>query len=579
VVPGFTAETSLYRSLHWYATVAGVPDTFAADAGVTPARGPIRCPAGQVCCGGYDDRGCNGQCCPTTGPNAGKCCDGTCCRTPPGHTPYVCCGGSCVDSATFQTDVNNCGGCGVTCPASPGGSFCCDGLCHSCPGGPPGSVIRDTTPGKCRCDCDCAVLSPSGANCECGAQGGARGTCTNLFSPDNCGWCGNQVNPLEDCCDGVPTIVLGSDLSNCGGCGVPCVGRMPRCCGGKCKDVYSDPENCGDCGIHCNPPGRCTGGKCVCPPPLTYCEPNCVNLNLDPLNCGQCGNRCLAGEQCCNGTCACDCTTLNRCPANQDCCSGQCANLDSDPNNCGGCGQVCQVIADTLGGSGYEYETGQCVGEGCTCPTGLIRASRPGDVPPICCPPERPTFCRVEPGSMCVDLNSNDRNCGRCGNQCPQGQRCCQGHCVDCLTDNNNCGGCRITCNSAQKCCPPGKCLDANANCGTCGHSCPYRSHCVNGHCQCDANIVQCGTLPISGDPVCCESGENCCLGSCGKTCEWTPTKPNQCVGTGVCDAFGHCKCPPGCVAVGSNATGDICCPANLPFGCPDGSCRATPCS
>jgi hypothetical protein len=589
VVPGFTADASLYRSLRPYATVAGVPDTFAEVPGVTPALGPIRCPDHQVCCGTYDDRGCNGECCSTTGPNPGKCCeDGTCCRTPPDHTPYECCGGSCVDSATFRSDVNNCGTCGHKCPDSPGGSFCCDGLCFSCPGGPIEWLSKNTTPGQCHCDCNCAVLSPTGANCECGAQGGARGNCTDLYSPDNCGWCEDKVTAVEKCCHGLPTVVLGSDNANCGDCDTPCAGLpQPQCCGGECKDLSSDPANCGACGTPCNPPGRCTPapaparGQCVCPPPLTYCEPNCVNLHLDPLNCGQCGNRCLAGEQCCNGTCACDCSTLNRCPDNETCCSGQCANLDSDPNNCGACGQPCFVVVEQFSGSGWYLEQGQCVAEGCTCPTGLVRGSRPDLTPPVCCPPDRPTFCRLALGSVCVDLQNSTQNCGTCGHACPTGTarewHCCSGVCVNWLTDNNNCNACGKRCASGQRCCN-GNCLDANANCGRCGHSCPYRSSCVNGKCQCDANVVQCGTLP-SGDPVCCSPGENCCQGGCAKTCEWIPTKPGMCEGTGVCDAFGHCKCPPNCVFVGSNANGDdVCCGSATPFLCPDGrTCSSSP--
>lgn len=257
MVPGFTAGASLYRSLRRYATVAGLPDTFAAVPGVTPARGPIRCPAGQVCCGGYDDRGCNGDCCPTTGPNAGKCCaDDTCCPY-----PNVCCGGTCVDPRTFQTDVNNCGSCGHICPTSPGGTFCCDGLCIPCPAGQPGWVIKDTTAGQCRCDCDCGALAPPGANCECGTQGGTRGVCTNLLvDPDNCGKCGNRIiaGGVWKCCNGTPTDVMGNN-----------------------------PLNCGDCGL--NDAGACVNPKACCVPPDSWCcSGTCVDLTSDPLNCGVC---------------------------------------------------------------------------------------------------------------------------------------------------------------------------------------------------------------------------------------------------------------------------------------------------
>jgi hypothetical protein len=223
---------------------------------------------------------------------------------------------------------------------------------------------------------------------------------------------------------------------------------------------------------------------------------------------------------------------------------------------------------------------GQCVAEGCTCPVGLVRGSRPDLTPPVCCPPERPTFCRLELGSVCVDLQSSVQNCGTCGHACPPGTarewHCCRGVCVNWQTDNNNCGACRLQCPSGTRCCD-GKCVDANANCRACGQGCPIRSHCVNGQCQCDANLVQCGTLP-SGDPICCPPNVNCCLGACRDTCPYIAKIPGDCAGSGPCNQLGQCQCPPGCVVVGIDANGDqVCCPSNLPYPCPNQKCSSSP--
>ena len=40
------------------------------------------------------------------------------------------------------------------------------------------------------------------------------------------------------------------------------------------------------------------------------------------------------------------------------------------------------------------------------------------------------------------------RSCGACGNVCADGQTCCNGVCVDLNTDQNNCGVCNFLCNT-----------------------------------------------------------------------------------------------------------------------------------
>ena len=39
-------------------------------------------------------------------------------------------------------------------------------------------------------------------------------------------------------------------------------------------------------------------------------------------------------------------------------------------------------------------------------------------------------------------------SCGACGNVCADGQTCCNGVCVDLSTDQNNCGSCNFLCNT-----------------------------------------------------------------------------------------------------------------------------------
>lgn len=72
----------------------------------------------------------------------------------------------------------------------------------------------------------------------------------------------------------------------------------------------------------------------------------------------------------------------------------------------------------------------------------------------------------------CVNLNTDPRNCGRCGNACPPGGLCGNGVC--------GCQGLTICGNV---------CVDTatdRANCGQCGRACLPGEQCRNGVCGCD---------------------------------------------------------------------------------------------
>jgi len=121
------------------------------------------------------------------------------------------------------------------------------------------------------------------------------------------------------------------------------------------------------------------------------------------------------------------------------------------------------------------------------------------------------TVCCFSPytvcGSSCVNLTSNNNNCGTCGNKCAAGTSCqngrctsictaptiyCNSTCVDPTTDKNNCGTCGHKCDYGcygSQCYCPGyqtycvdHCTDTNTddfNCGTCGNVC--RTACDGG--------------------------------------------------------------------------------------------------
>ena len=115
----------------------------------------------------------------------------------------------------------------------------------------------------------------------------------------------------------------------------------------------------------------------------------------------------------------------------------------------------------------------------------------------------------------CVSAETDNNNCGGCGNICTGGQTCqggaccpsgqygCFGACLNVETDNNNCGGCGTKCTSGQTCqsgtctCPSGQspcngaCVDVLTdvnNCGSCGNICSEINgyECISGSCICD---------------------------------------------------------------------------------------------
>ncbi len=126
----------------------------------------------------------------------------------------------------------------------------------------------------------------------------------------------------------------------------------------------------------------------------------------------------------------------------------------------------------------------------------------------VCCAAAAPTNC----GGTCVDLQSNNSNCGACGTlcsstggkscraglcQCPAGMTDCNGTCVSLATSSANCGACGEACADGKTCqaslcaCPTGtlECLGVctnvqtdKANCGACGVSCGT-STCYAGTC------------------------------------------------------------------------------------------------
>ena len=82
-------------------------------------------------------------------------------------------------------------------------------------------------------------------------------------------------------------------------------------------------------------------------------------------------------------------------------------------------------------------------------------------------------------GTTCADLQTDPRNCGRCGYVCPANRGfCTNGLCTECT------GG--------LSACPTG-CVDLStdhSNCGACGFVCPPNATCIAGTCAYEGPFV-----------------------------------------------------------------------------------------
>jgi len=299
------------------------------------------------------------------------------------------------------------GTCGQASPGQCGGGegtsacpYCCLGICGA-------DIPACFSRADCCSDTCGGGLGTSGQGIECNY--GSQGRCVDSANDYlNCGACGNSC-PAPGPTASFPDATPPSPMCAGGSCQclqgltlcpspTPCV--PGRSCPSSCAALATDPNNCGQCGARCLSGQVCTNSQCQCPVGTTLVGTCCTSgLASDSNNCGMCGQACPPASSCVSGQCVC-----NAVGPNSAICNGVCRSLAQDPENCGACGQVC--------GSNSGCVQGVCV-TGATCPSATS-----------CSCPTGQGAC----GSACVDMQTDQRNCGECGDVC--GGTCTAGRCA-----------------------------------------------------------------------------------------------------------------------------------------------------
>lgn len=170
------------------------------------------------------------------------------------------------------------------------------------------------------------------------------------------------------------------------------------------------------------------------------------------------------------------------------------------------------------------------------------------------------TTCLDEPSFLCgTNLMNDPANCGGCGQSCmgfdPLSMKssCVQGKCeFECLIVQNMFGGAQVykNCNAILD---DGCEVDINSdekNCGACGNACKDGVSCIDGRCGCPNGLVECNgeCKNLAFDDYSCGACNNGCDPSGpADACETPPQNTYYGCGNSTCDVlkcsgkFGDC--------------------------------------
>ncbi len=240
----------------------------------------------------------------------------------------------------------------------------------------------------------------------------------------------------------------------------------------SCANHYNN-DHCLTCGNECNTSEgeRCTSQGCK---PCESGEPGCKNC-IEETYFNTQFNKCV--EICYPTVPYPELSDMTNVPPDGRCgcldssktpCGYECKNINTDVDNCGACGNVCLF-------SGAYCNSGQC-----SCfPEGQLQSRQFTSQAVVATASE---VCN----NQCVDTNTDNNNCGTCGNVCQSGSTCNDGQCNG-----------KVSCNPGEYC-ESGPFGDNQALC--------YQN--LNNFC-----FVGCGSQPPSGDTsaLCGSLPVTCC--------------------------------------------------------------------
>jgi hypothetical protein len=530
--------------------------------------------------------GCDGdvQCTPGTSCSDAVCSPG-CGRNADCPWGWLCCEGSCQNPLT---DVFACGACGTVCE---GLGECWNGVCGS----------GRCTPGTAECDGDAAngcetdttgdPTNCGGCRVTCASNFCAGGACATMGCQEGYADCNQQesdqcetnLDTVEDCimCGNSCSSINGEPSCTEDGCEIVCDEGFDDCDGeldtGCETEIAEDDEHCGDCDTVCeneNGTTRCEDGECAprCATGFDDCDGDPSNgcetdLGSSLSNCGGCGELCRpenATGSCEDGVCKAACED-----GFEDCDGAVENGCESDllsPETCGDCSTRC---SDT-GGTAICNEDGSC---------------------DIECDEGRQDCVNGAIDGCETDINISVKNCGRCGEVCPDSvgdPECSGGVCgisscaapnrecdpenptrceTNILTNEDHCGGCGELCrpNEATGVCTNGVCtIDS----------------CTEGFADCDGEILN-GCEITLGFKEHCRTCAEVCRNDHGNTaCTEDGCEPDCANGWGDCDGNPDNGCETqlnslfNCGACNSECTKEHATPS-----CESGSCQVADCA
>jgi len=372
-------------------------------------------------------------------------------------------------------------------------------------------------PGTCSTDKDCPAQAPLCLGYRC-AKCAADSDCVGRTGPA-CAPSGLCVACTANTyCKGA-AATCNTTTNQCVGCltRADCSGACQTCTGGVCTAVQNQDDP-GVCPGTCDSTGACKAKQGQTCQTATDCTGGL------PCSDGYCCNSACGGScQACNvpaslGTC----TTL---AANAQPHTGHPPCTGTDP----GCGGSCQ------GSATCSYPTSACGTASCTASGSYQAAGTCSNGACTMPPPQACASGKYCTGGACADLVANGGTCqsngqcssGNCSSStcCASGLTACSGTCMNLSSNNSNCGSCGNSCTAGSSC-SGGSCLRAN------GQACTSDSQCLalvcgtfyyDGDLDGQGNpgsvpVRQCGTAPPShyanNNYDCCDSDANAYLGS-----------------------------------------------------------------